>query len=94
MCVCVCVCVSCQIECHLKGGSVHAVWRQVEGQDVDDHEERAGDQEVDHVQHGPSLNDHLDKENDRTNAPHTLSVNIRHIFNTHFCVCFISNWSH
>lgn len=48
-----------QDESHLEGGTVHAVGRQVEGQDVDDHEEGAGDEEVDHIQDRPSLDYHL-----------------------------------
>ncbi len=48
-----------QDEGHLEGGAVDAVGGQVEGQDVDEHEEGAGDQQVDHVEHWPSLYDHL-----------------------------------
>lgn len=48
-----------QNEGHLEGGAVNAVWRQVEGQDVDEHEERAGDQQIHHVEDWPTLDDHL-----------------------------------
>jgi len=33
--------------------------RQVEGQDVNEHEEGARDQQVDHVEHWAALDDHL-----------------------------------
>lgn len=48
-----------QDEGHLEGGSVDTVGWQVERQDVDEHEEWTGDQQVDHVEHWPPLNDHL-----------------------------------
>lgn len=40
-----------QDEGHLEGGAVDAMRRQVEGQDVDDHEEGAGDEQVHHIEH-------------------------------------------
>ena len=48
-----------QDEGHLEGGAVYAVGRQVEGQDVDEHEEGAGDEQVDHVEDWTPLDDHL-----------------------------------
>lgn len=36
--------------------------RQVERQDVDKHEEGAGDQQVDHIEHWTPLYDHLENE--------------------------------
>lgn len=48
-----------QNQSHLERGPVHAVRREVEGQDVNEHEEGAGDQQVDHVEDRPPLYDHL-----------------------------------
>lgn len=48
-----------QDESHLEGGAVNAMGGQVEGHDVDEHKEGAGDQQIDHVEHRPSLYDHL-----------------------------------
>lgn len=50
-----------QDEGHLKGGAVDTMGGQVEGQDVDDHEEGAGDQQVDHIENWLALYDHLVK---------------------------------
>lgn len=48
-----------QDEGHFEGGTVDAMGRQVEGHDVNEHEERAWDQKVDHVEHWAPLYDHL-----------------------------------
>lgn len=48
-----------QDEGHFEGGTVDAVGGQVEGQDVNQHEEGAGDQQVDHIQRRTPLYHHL-----------------------------------
>lgn len=52
-----------QDEGHLKGGAVDAVGGQVERQDVDEHEEGARDQQVDHIEHWSPPYDHLVDKN-------------------------------
>lgn len=44
---------------HLKGGAVYAVGRQVERQDVDEHQKGAGDEQVHHIQHWTTFYHHL-----------------------------------
>lgn len=56
-----------QDEGHLERGPIDAVWREVEGQDVNEHEEGAGDQQVDHVEDRAPLYDHLEKEEECRN---------------------------
>ncbi len=42
------------------------MWWQVEGQDVNNHEEGAGDDQVHHIQYRPSLYHHLQDGNSKT----------------------------
>ena len=49
---------------------------QVEGHDVDEHEEGAGDQQVDHVEDRPPLYDHLVNKAQFKESPlHVLDIN-------------------
>ena len=60
-----------QDEGHLEGGSIHILGRQQEAEEVHCDEERAGDQQVQHIQGGPAP--HSDLQRAEKNKENTLS---------------------